>query len=491
MQKAIEDWSGVKLDLADDRTVTSDETWLLTDACRKTPLIALGNARDNRVMHALGTRYLLQSNRTWPGGDRFVIRSIFEPFAADVNYVVLEASTAAGLDGAVAKFAAMLKGLRKDETATLPRFRDIGFAKDAWGDDPSPWTPPTEYRAAGRSIPEIALAAAKSSLKLNSFETVGQLDNLLRPYVCGGRFGNGEAKLSSLPPDQVRMAAAMLLNVGRADGGRIIPVDYGATAEILAIRSLMQTGILNEKELNEFENCLVSSAAFPNYYMYDHIGSDSGYINELGGRHSASALLSTVILLDYVRTHCRMDDKTRKEIERRADGARKTTAHFVRSFRDNVDEVCLGETNMLYFYAMLHQGMPDWVRSGNLRRGGLLHHDQRQHVDQLAANPGRLRGPGLLHQRRPAWSSPVGTGGASRPPRLFTTTTPSTAGIPAARGTTSTVVWAPWAAPFCRCTGTPTDSPSSPPPLTVCAACRSTSGCTAWWSVRKRRGAGI
>ena len=67
VRKAVEDWSGVKLELADDRTVTSDETWLLNDAYVKAPLIAIGNAQDNRVMHALGTRYLLQSNRTWPG----------------------------------------------------------------------------------------------------------------------------------------------------------------------------------------------------------------------------------------------------------------------------------------------------------------------------------------------------------------------------------------------------------------------------------------
>ena len=44
-------------------------------------------------MHALGTRYLLQSNRSFPGGDRYLIRTIFEPFVADVNIIALEAST--------------------------------------------------------------------------------------------------------------------------------------------------------------------------------------------------------------------------------------------------------------------------------------------------------------------------------------------------------------------------------------------------------------
>ena len=42
------------------------------------PLIVLGNARDNRVMHALGTRHLLQSNRSFPGGDRYLIEGLTE-----------------------------------------------------------------------------------------------------------------------------------------------------------------------------------------------------------------------------------------------------------------------------------------------------------------------------------------------------------------------------------------------------------------------------
>ncbi len=80
LQKAIQEWCGVALGLVDDRTVTSDQTWLLTEAYLKVPLVVLGNAQDNRAMHALGTRYLLASNRTWPGGDRYIVRSYLEPF---------------------------------------------------------------------------------------------------------------------------------------------------------------------------------------------------------------------------------------------------------------------------------------------------------------------------------------------------------------------------------------------------------------------------
>lgn len=122
VQKAVADWCGIKLELADDRAVTGEDTWLLADAYRKTPLIVLGNAQDNRVMHALGTQYLLQSNRSWPGGDRYYIRTVFEPFVAEVNYIVLEASNQAGMDAAAAKFAELLKGFPADAkaAATIP-----------------------------------------------------------------------------------------------------------------------------------------------------------------------------------------------------------------------------------------------------------------------------------------------------------------------------------------------------------------------------------
>ena len=86
VQQAIKRWCGQQLSLIDDRTATSEETWLLTDAYRRRPMIVLGNGEVNRVMHALATRYLLESNGSWPGGNRYVIRTIFEPFMADVNW---------------------------------------------------------------------------------------------------------------------------------------------------------------------------------------------------------------------------------------------------------------------------------------------------------------------------------------------------------------------------------------------------------------------
>lgn len=111
MQKAIQDWCGAKLDLVDDRTVTSEDTWLLNDNYLRMPVIVVGNTQDNRLLHAMGTRYLCASSHSWPGGDRYVIRLMFEPFVADVNYLTIEASTEAGAAAAAtAKLADLLNG---------------------------------------------------------------------------------------------------------------------------------------------------------------------------------------------------------------------------------------------------------------------------------------------------------------------------------------------------------------------------------------------
>jgi len=111
-------------------------------------------------MHALGVNYLLISNRSWPGGDRYVIRSLFEPFAADVNYIVLEASTEAGMNAATARFAELLKTLGDDAKATAtipPRLRAIGGVQDKWEPRGPGWTSrPAEWATMGdRSVAEL------------------------------------------------------------------------------------------------------------------------------------------------------------------------------------------------------------------------------------------------------------------------------------------------------------------------------------------------
>ena len=420
VQKSIQDWSGVKLDLADDHTVTSDESWLLNDAYLKTPLIVLGNARDNRVMHALGTRYLLQSNRTWPGGDRFVIRSIFEPFVADVNYVVLEASTQAGLDGAAVKFAALVKGLPKDATAALPRLREVGFGKDAWGDDANPWMPPAEYLGpAGRSISEIALAAVKKSPGLNSFETGGMLDNQLRSHVCGGRFGNGAARLSSVTPDQVRHGGgdAVERRPGRrradypgglrGDGGD--PRDPVPDADGLVEREGVQ-------RVREFPGLVgrVSELLHVQPRRFGQRVHQRTWRAPLGlgpAVHGASAGLRAEPLPSG-----RQDPPGG-----RAAGGRRPQDHG--ALRPLVPgqrgRDLPGRDQHAVF---LRHAAPGHAGLGPQRQpaavGGLLHHDQRQHAEQLAAGPGRLRGTGHVHrggsgygQGQLAWAGPGGGGG--------------------------------------------------------------------------------
>jgi len=373
VQKAVEDWSGVKLAMVDDCTVTSDDTWLLTDDYRKTPLIVLGNAQDNRVMHALGTRYLLQSNRTWPGGDRYVLRTVLEPFVADVNWIVLEASTAAGLDAAAAKLAELLPTFPQDAASTIPPTRVVAGGKDPWIVQTCAWTPPAGYGTNfDRSVSDIALSLKGTPVPAgDSLMKAGIGWNAL-DHTLGGHAG-GAGDPSTVTPNAglSRAAAAMLMNGCRALGGRThMPMDhYGAMGgSILPMRAFFQTGILTDEEFNEFENCLTLSGAYPNEYWYDNIGADSGYMDEIGGRHAAACVLLTVHTLDYVLNHCRLDDRTRQEIQRRLDGTRGTLSRYIRSFRDNDDTWELGESTMMIFYAMLHQGMLEVIRNGNLRR---------------------------------------------------------------------------------------------------------------------------
>jgi len=365
VQQLLQPWCGRTLTVTDDRTVTSDATWLLNDAWRKTPLIVLGNGRDNRVMHALGTRFLLQSNRMWPGGDRFLIRTVFEPFVADVNYLVLEASTEAGLNGALARLEELLPTWPKAPTR-IPLTHLNGGVKDKW-DSETLWSKPPDGYGTNLDLSISEIAADFKGQPIPAGNDLWGAGNTLYYYVAGGIMPRETTTpVADVDPGMLRAMGAMFLNGCRAVGGRThVPMDhYGAMATIQGLRCLFQTGLLSEQEFNEFENCFTLSGAAPNEYVYDMLVSGSPTI---GNRHLSSCLLVTVHTLDYVLNHCRIDDRTRKELERRYAGVRKTTEQFVRSFRDNGDTPELGESTMMKLYAMLHQGLPAVVTNGTLK----------------------------------------------------------------------------------------------------------------------------
>lgn len=379
VQKAVADWCGAKLDLADDRAVTGEDTWLLTDVCRKTPLIVLGNAQDNRVMHALGTRYLLQSNRSWPGGDRYYIRTVFEPFVADVNYIVLEASNQAGMDAAAAKFAELLKGFPADAKAAAtipPRLRVQGGLKDKWSlleYDPAwcqPRLPPEMFKDLNRSVSELALMYKGTPPRAGWGITRESSLPFVWSYVLGGdQYPRQGWTALDLDEGVQRAVAAMCLLGCRQVGGRAYPPmdHYGSAPFLVWLRSVFQTGVLNEKELNEFESAITLSSCDPVDYVINNIGSGNGIVGGIwSGRHSGACMLTMVEELDYVLGHCRLDERTRKEVERRYDGVRKTVAAYIRSFRGNHDDSCLGEDTVLQLYSVLMMGFMDHVRSGTL-----------------------------------------------------------------------------------------------------------------------------
>ena len=336
------------------------------------------------------------------------------------------------------------------------------------------------------------MAAAKSPQKFNSFEAIGSLRWLLQPYVCGGGFGTGQASRCALTPDQIRQAAAMLLNICRADGGRITQIDYGQEAEIMDVRCLVQTGLLDEKELDELESILAVSGAYPNYYMYDHVGLNTGYINELGDRHSSTALLANSMLLDYVRNHCRMDDRTRKEIEHRDDGAGKTAADFVHSFRDNVDEICLGEATMQEFYALLYQGMPQWIANGNLRRAAdcfIMTSDNT--ITSSTGVQGGYAGLDMYIGARPGTVKASWSGRGLVAAAAFYYDDPQYRWFSRCNGDKTHGCLGSMGGIFLPMHWDPLRHPWFPPPSPACAPCPSTSACTTWCRIRKRRTAGV
>jgi len=378
VQEAVRAWSGQTLAIADDRTVTSDATWLVVEAYRKTPLVVLGSAEDNRVLHALGTRYLAQSNRSWPGGDRFLVRSVFEPFVAEVNYLLLEASAEAGLDDAVAMLVALLKKLPEEAKtfATLPpRIRELGGGKDTWAAGYAAWKPPPEWKAdMGRSVAEFMQSYKGIPIKAGwEAARSAWFPGDVCAHVLGGHPWNrpGETPGAiTLDPGMQRAIAAMQLLGCRAVGGRTHGYydHYGATPSLSAIRAVMQTGVLDEQQINELENCIVQDAAAPTDYVYQAAGNGADGVGKTwGDRHILACLLTTLLQLDYVQNHCRMDETTRKEIQRRYDNARRLTARYIPSFRDNGEDSCLGECTLLQFYCLLHQGMMENVRNGMLK----------------------------------------------------------------------------------------------------------------------------
>jgi hypothetical protein len=376
VQKDIQDWCGLSLDLADDQSVTDEKTWLLSEKYVKTPLIVLGNAPDNRVIHAMGTRFLARSNHSWPGGDRYVIRSVFEPFVADVNYLVLEASNQSGMEAATAKLTEMLKGFdEKHKTASTipPQVHVAGGVKDkfergwVWRSAPPEWISRPEASVEElikvfKGLPYLAGTAAGNE----------GLNSCIWQDMIGGGSGDPPTK-SVLTDANRRQLAAMLLLGCRAQNGRTHGNfdHYGALDSFNAVRAAIQSGLLAPQQVRAFESCIVLSTAFPLDYVYNAFGDP---IDVPGGnRHFSASLVTAVNTADYILTHCRVDDRTRKEIERRMAAVRLTIDRYSRSFRDFDDSDMLGEDMMMHVSAFLHDGRMTYVKDGNLRKSADLY----------------------------------------------------------------------------------------------------------------------
>ncbi len=134
----------------------------------------------------------------------------------------------------------------------------------------------------------------------------------------------------------------------------------------MGIRSIFSSGILSPEELAEFESCMVLSTAAPLDYVYNNFGGDVDIPG--GNRHFSACMVTTANAAEYILTHCRLDERTRGEVQRRYDELRKTVARFARSCRDFDDSDSAGEDMLMHVSTFLHQGLMDFVRNGSLRR---------------------------------------------------------------------------------------------------------------------------
>ena len=288
-------------------------------------------------MHQLGLLYLAVSNRTFPGGDRYTIRSLFEPFAADANCLAVEASTQAGLRAGVAKLGEMLKGFPKDPPVIPHTTRVFGGVKDTWDTEhwfKMPAEMPKDIES--RSVAEVAKGyKGQVVMAGDDFYKVG-LGGDIGYYTVGGISERFPDRPLYVPMSQGEIKAyAVLWTLGyRAVGGRTHrPFDhYGAMSSLLDGMGLIKSGVLSAMRSTNWRAAFVLSGAFPSEYLYDHSGNYSGAINLWRERHAQSCLMISLHTLDYVLHHCRpLDDRTRAQMpaairQTAASAARSTSA---------------------------------------------------------------------------------------------------------------------------------------------------------------------
>ena len=180
-----------------------------------------------------------------------------------------------------------------------------------------------------RNVAEL-IAAFKGKPILAGTPAWCLMSDICRQMTGGDHNWNPLPARIDLDLGNQKAIAAMALLGCRALGGRAYDRHgdhYGGLGSVIGIRAVFNSAVLSPEKLAELESCIILSGTAPDDYLYGNVGWEIGW-SSMAGRHGLAVLLTQLYQLDYAMTHCRMDDKTRKEVERRYDAARRSTARF-------------------------------------------------------------------------------------------------------------------------------------------------------------------
>ena len=353
--------SGRDVPCISDDLVVDSETWLVRDEFLSRPMIVLGNATDNKAIYALATKFLTQANRKWPGGDRFTVRSVLEPFAADTNWVVVEASTPQGLEAGVTALNKRIAAAPA-ETLNIPYFRELGASKGTWAETPFK----QEGIDLSKSIPDI-----KEQIKKKYGPTV---------RIAGGELFYYDAWtwLTGGSPEAAKYAAGVLLLELERDPWYVPTGHYNYDITIKAWQICFTSGVVDEALINRVEGAMSRSAANPAYlvndwYAHSIIADGGKLMSHVLDRHWIAEAANFMCGTDYVLSHCRLNPITKGIVEDYHKAYGQTARRLTDYFRPRVDGSEDGDCNIGILNHQVLTGNLCYVRNGTLARAADYH----------------------------------------------------------------------------------------------------------------------
>ncbi len=379
VRAAVKARGGKDIPCVSDKVVIDQATWLVREEFLGRPIIAMGNIADNKAIYALSTRFLTLANHKWPGGDKFCVRSILEPFRADVNWIVVEASTPDGLGAGV---DALCRRISTQTGAT------VGQGRPALGGDSANLRP-------GAAPPDLAMKYfrelgsvkgdwAEAPFKMTGMDFSKSIDEIKEQIktkfgpsarIAPGDLYPGDAWtwLGGASPDAAKFAAGVLLMQLERDKHFLLIGHYNYDQCIKAWQLCFTSGAIDEATMNRAEAAMVRTAGNPAYtpndWFSDAVRADRGRVMSYDtGRHWLATASNYCCGSDYVLSHCRLNPVTRAIIEDYHLAYQTAAKRITDTYRPRVETSEIGDCNAMILNFMALTGNMSYMRQGTLSR---------------------------------------------------------------------------------------------------------------------------